>query len=407
MSELKDISKLLNLQEWNVLSFTEDFENNSIIFNVSKPSELCCECSYCNNKELFGFDKAPVRKVQDLPAFGKKVFISFSPSRIKCSCCNRITVEKISWIESYSRITLRYEKYLASYCDYMPVVDVSEIEGINKDTLYRLDKKWLAWRKENRCFTGPVKLLGIDEIAIRKNHKYATVFYDLERSMVIGLVKGRKQRNVSSFFRKWGKDNCKNVTAVCTDLWSAFHNSVKIHLKKATLVFDKFHVYKYLSDAIEQVRRDEQNKLEEEEKKTLKGFRWILLKTELKTKDKKKLEELMKINESIHKAMILKEEFRRFYEAKDQETAEKILLDWIDECNESKLKPFIKLAKRLNRWKNGLLEYFKQKISNGISEGLNNKIKVIKRKSYGFHDMEYFFLKILMATGFLPYMRKL
>lgn len=162
-----------------------------------------------------------------------------------------------------------------------------------------------------------------------------------------------------------------------------------------------------MSDAIEQVRRDEQNKLEEEERKTLKGFRWILLKTELKTKDKKKLEELMKINESIHKAMILKEEFRRFYEAKNQETAEKILLDWIDECNESGLKPFIKLAKRLNRWKHGLLEYFKQKISNGISEGLNNKIKVIKRKSYGFQDMEYFFLKILMATGFLPYMRKL
>ncbi|PIE80528.1 MAG: ISL3 family transposase, partial [Candidatus Delongbacteria bacterium] len=117
--------------------------------------------------------------------------------------------------------------------------------------------------------------------------------------------------------------------------------------------------------------------------------------------------ELTKINENINKAMILKEEFRMFYEAKNQEEANKILSNWIEECNESKLKPFIKLARRLNRWKDGLLEYFKNKISNGISEGINNKIKVIKRRSYGFYDMNYFFLKILMATGFLPHIRKI
>ena len=225
--------------------------------------------------------------------------------------------------------------------------------------------------------------------------------------MVIGLVKGRKQRNVNSFFRNWKKDNCKNVIVIYTDLWTPFHNSVKKYLKQATLVFDKFHVYKYLSDATEQIHRDKQNKLTDKNKKILKGFRWILLKTKLKTKDRKKFEELMKINENISKAMILKEEFQRFYEADDQEKAEKILLDWIDECNEGILKPFIKLAKRLNRWKDGLLGYFKQKISNGISEGINNKIKVIKRKSYGFRDMDYFFLKILRATGFLPHMSKI
>lgn len=407
MYDFKFTTNVLGLQGWIVKSYDENAEKNTITLYIEKDPELGFTCSKCGCKVMFSYDKYKERLVRDHPLSGKKVFVSFSQSRVDCPTCNRVTADQISWIEPYARVTVRYEKYLALLCDYTTVVDVAEIEGINKDTLYKADKKWLAWRKENRANIAPVRLLGIDEIAIKKNHKYATVFYDLERSMVIGLVKGRKQRNVNSFFRNWGKNNCKNVIAVCTDLWTPFHNSVKKYLKKATLVFDKFHVYKYLSDAIEQVRRDEQNKLTDENKKILKGFRWLLLKTELKTKDRKKLEELMKINENINKAMILKEEFRRFYEAANQEKAEKILLDWIDECNESNLKPFIKLAKRLNRWKDGLLEYFKQKISNGISEGINNKIKVIKRRSYGFRDMNYFFLKILRATGFLPHMSKI
>lgn len=403
----EDITKLLNLQEWEIESFSEDNNNNSITFNIYKNPKYGFECSRCNANYLLSYDTYKPRLVRDFSAFGKKVYLYFSQSRVSCDSCNRITTDNIPWLEPYARMTIRYEKYLANLCDYMPVTDITELEGVNKDTVYTLDKKWLHWRKENKTNNYEVKLLGIDEIAIKKNHKYATVFYDLERSMVIGLVKGRKQKNVSSFFRKWGKENCKKVIAVCTDLWAAFHNSVKIYLKKATLVFDKFHVYKYLSDAIEAVRREEQNKLGEDEKKTLKGFRWILLKTKLKRKDKKKLDELMKINESISKAMILKAEFRRFYEADNQDEAEKILLDWVEECHESRLEPFIKLAKRLTRWKKGLLEYFKQKISNGISEGINNKIKVIKRRSYGFHDMEYFFLKILRSTGFIPRMDNL
>ena len=107
----------------------------------------------------FSYDKYKERVVRDHPSSGKRVLISFSQSRVDCPTCNRVTADQILWIEPYSRVTVRYEKYLALLCDYTTVIDVAKIERINKDTLYKIDKKWLAWRKENRANIAPVSML--------------------------------------------------------------------------------------------------------------------------------------------------------------------------------------------------------------------------------------------------------
>jgi len=403
-----NIADLLGITGWEITSYSLNEIKGEVTLHIERGTNTYYKCGKCKTDLLICYDHYDERLVRDMSIWGYKCYISFSQARVKCPCCNSVQAEYLNWVESYQRQTIRYEKYLASLCDYMPVMDVAEIESVNKNTLYRIDKKWLKWRNDLCKRNDVVKHLGIDEIAIKKNHKYATVFYDLERSRVIGLVKGRKQRNASSFFRKWGKENCKRVEAVCTDLWAAFHNSVKIHLKQATLIFDKFHVFKYLSDALEAVRRNEQAQLAEEGKKVLKGCRWLILKRKLtRHKDKRRLREVMNLNKNIMKAVLLKEEFYRFYDAVNAIEAEEILKEWTEQCNESGLKPFIKLAKRLNRWQEGILKFFDLRISNGVSEGINNKIKVIKRRSYGFHDMDYFFLKILNATGMFPHMREI
>lgn len=310
-------------------------------------------------------------------------------------------MEGLDWIEPCQRQTLRYERYVAGLCDVLPVMDVVELEGVDKNTVYRLDRKWLRRREEQRVMH-PVRYLGIDEISLRKGHKYATVFYDLERREVIGMVKGRKQRTVSGFFRRWGKPRCKQVVAVCMDLWSAYLSSVKLHCRNASVVFDKFHVYSYLSTAIDEVRRIEQNKAGQEGKELIKGSRWLWLKKGLRRKQRQTLEQIMAVNMNMQKAYLLKEDFEQFYASDNAEAAEKFLAEWIERCRDSRLRPFMKLAKRLNRWAHGILAYFTHRITNAVSEGINNKIKVIKRRSYGFHDLDYFFLKILNATGALP-----
>ena len=405
MARNKVCTDLLGIQGWEVTAV--EIEDADVIVSVRRKAEAGTICSGCGQPTLFVYDHYAQRRVRDFPAWGRRCFLSVRVARVDCPDCGVVS-ERLDWLEKGCRRTVRYEKYVARLCDYMPVLDVAEIEGLDKNTVYRIDRKWLSRRAEKRG-PRPVEHLGIDEISIRKGHKYATVFYDLKRREVIGLVKTRKERAVGGFFRRWGRKNCRKVVAVCMDLWTPFLNSVRRHCPKAVVVFDKFHVFKYLSDAVEEVRRSEQAALPKEDGQLIKGTRWLWLKSgdRLKRKQKQTLDEIMEQNATLQQAYLLKEDFRDFYACESPEEAEAFMADWTARCRESGIAAFIKLAKRINRWKAGILAYFTHRITNGISEGINNKIKVLKRRSYGFHDHEYFFLKILNATGALPSLESL
>jgi transposase len=402
MSQKKVLTDLLGLQGWRVKIGEIYMDREAVILPIERCAGHGYQCSQCTERMLIYYDRQPPRMVRDFPIWGRRCYLKYTPVRVACPTCQKVVTERLDWIEPYQRLTLRYERYVARLCDILPVLDVAELEGLGKDAVYRLDRKWLERRHSQRAMQ-PVVHLGIDEISLRKGHRYATVFYDLDRREVIGLVKGRRQRQVSGFFRRWGKAMCKQVKAVCMDLWSAYLNSVRLHLKKARVVFDKFHVYRYLSEAIDQVRRDEQNQADEQGKQLIKGSRWLWLKKaeRLKRHQNQTLLEIMAVNISLQKAYLLKEDFRRFYEHGDPQSAAAFLEEWMARCRESQLEPFLKLARRLKRWSHGILAYFDCRITNGISEGINNKIKVLKRRAYGFHDMKYFFLKIMNITGHL------
>jgi transposase len=405
MARSKVCTDLLGIQGWEVTAV--EIEDTDVVVSVRRKAGTGIVCSGCGQPTLFVHDHHAERRVRDFPAWGRRCFLSVRVARVDCPSCGVVT-ERLDWLEKGCRRTIRYEKYVARLCDYMPVLDVAEIEGLDKNTVYRIDRKWLARRNEKRE-RRKVAQLGIDEISIRKGHKYATVFYDLERREVIGLIKTRKERAVGGFFRRWGRQNCRAVVAVCMDLWRPFLNSVHRHCPKAVVVFDKFHVFKYLSEAVEEVRRSEQAGCPKAEGRLIKGTRWLWLKSadKLKRKQKQTLKEIMEQNETLQQAYLLKEDFRDLYACSDAEEALGFLADWTNRCRESGIDAFIKLAKRINRWKTGILAYFTHRITNGVSEGINNKIKVLKRRSYGFHDHEYFFLKILNATGALPSLESL
>ncbi len=403
MSQKKVLTDLLGLQGWEAIIDEIYMDEEALILPVERRPGQGYECRECGERMLVYYDRQPSRLVRDFPVWGRRCSLEFSPVRVSCPRCRKVTGERLEWIEPHQRMTSRYERYVARLCDILPVLDVAGLEGLGKDAVYQLDRKWLV-RREAQREQRPVRYLGIDEIALRRGHRYATVFYDLERREVIGLVKGRAQRQVSGFFRRWGKRMCRQVRAVCMDLWSAFRNSARIHLKWAKVVFDKFHVFSYLSVAVDQVRRDEQNQADEEGKRLIKGSRWLWLKRgeKLKRRQRQTLNEIIAANANLQKAYLLKEDFARFYEHDDSASAETFLEEWTARCQESALEPFRKLGRRLRRWSAGILAYFDFRITNGVSEGINNKIKVLKRRSYGFHDMHYFFLKILNISGNLP-----
>jgi transposase len=393
---------LLGIQGWEVQAGGVRLEDGAVIVRIRRRPGTGFRCGQCGEGLLFAYDSYPPRRIRDFPVWARPCFLEAELVRVDCPQCG-VTIEGLEWVERWARQTVRYEKYVARLCDLLPVTDVAALEGLDKNAVYRIDKKWLQRRKDEQE-EREVRYLGIDEVALKKNHRYATLFYDLERREVIGLIKTRRERAVGGWFRRWGKKRCKAVVAVCMDLWQPYLNSVRRHCRNADVVFDKFHLYKYLSDAIEEVRRHEQAVCSDEEGKLIKGSRWLWLKApkKLKRNQRHTLQQIMAVNRRLQKAYLLKEDFEGFYQCESREDAQDFLKQWTKRCRESRLEPFIKLAKRLKRWGAGILAYFEHRITNGIAEGINNKIKVIKRRSYGFHDEEYFFLKILNATGALP-----
>lgn len=404
MSRQDENTLVLGLQGWEIMNHGISIEEDGgMVISITPIPGTGYRCSRCGEGVLIAYDHLETRRIRDFPWAGRRCELEVALARVECPACKAVAVQGLDWLETSARQTLRYERYVAQLCSLMTGTDVADLEGLDKTTVYRIDRKWLERREALRPVP-TVERLGIDEIAIRKGHKYATVFYDLDRREVIGMIPHRRERGVSRFFRRWGKENCRAVKAVCMDLWAPFLNSVRRHLKNADVVFDKFHVYKYLADAIEAVRRHEQQIANEKTGLLIKGTRWLWLKarSNLKRKEHYTLAEIMKINRRLQRAYVLKEDFEAFYASDAAEEAAAFLKAWTRRCKQSGLEPFVALAKRLTRWADGILKYFTHRITNGISEGINNLIKVIKRRAYGFHDFHYFCLKVLDATGALP-----
>ena len=376
MSLIKVCTDILQIQGWEIQAGEVRLESEAIIIPIRRKRRVGCRCSRCGQGTLFIHEHTSVRRIQDTPWAGKRVFLEVSLARVDCPDCG-VVIEGLDWVRPWSRNTVKFELLIATFCDILPVTDVARQFGLNRNTVYRIDRYWLERRAAQRE-EKPVRYLGIDEIALKKGHRYATVFYDLERREVIGMVQSRRERAVGGFFRRWGKAQCRQVRAVCMDLWAPFRNSVRRHCPKADVVFEKFHVYRYFSDAIDEVRRQEQARMPAEQGKLIKGTRWLWLKSsaKLRRKDRQTLDEIMAQNRNMARAYILKEDFQGFYECESVDEADIFFRGWVNRCQRSALTPFRKLARRLKRWLPGILAYFRHRITNGVAEGINNKIKV-------------------------------
>jgi transposase len=146
MCDNKTITELLGIQGWKIKNIEVNDLNGNIKPQLQRDVSSAYECASCGQLHMFVYDHYPPRTVEDLSAWGRKTYIEFSQARIFCSGCGGVQVEKLDWVEPYQHQTIRYQRYLATLCDFMPVADVAELTGISKDTLYRLDKRYLKER---------------------------------------------------------------------------------------------------------------------------------------------------------------------------------------------------------------------------------------------------------------------
>lgn len=280
---------------------------------------------------------------------------------------------------------------------YMTIQDVSAYLGLGWGTIKQIDREYLE-KHYSKPRLKEVEYVAIDEFAVRKGHVYQTVVYDLLGQRVIFVGEGRASDCLDPFWTRL-KASGAMVKAVAMDMWPAYISAVSEHLPEAEIVFDRFHITKKVNEALDEVRKSMYR--EEEElglRKVIKGTRWILLANNENVDSKKQkalLNEALSMNKPLSEAYYLKEDLRQLWCQRTYSAAKSYLTAWLKRAWGTCSKAIHKLANTIAAHRTGILNWFIYPISTGPLEGINNKIKVLKRKAYGYRDTSYFKLKIL------------
>lgn len=286
---------------------------------------------------------------------------------------------------------------MISLLRFTTIHDVSCLLKVSWNTIKRIDKENLK-RHYSKPKLKQVKQIAIDEFAVQKGHKYNTVVIDLASNQVLFVGEGRHAAVLDPF---WKRIKCSGaqIEAVAIDMWPAYIEAVTTNLPKAAIVFDRFHITRTLNTHISEIRRELfREESDSDKKKLLKGTRWLLLKHNHNLRDeydeRERLEQAIAVNKPLAVAYYLKEELGLLWRQESVDQAKAFLGQWVARAIASGIAKLKKFTEMLLSHRDGIFNWYQHKISTGPLEGLNNKIKVLKRKAYGYRDMEYFMLKI-------------
>lgn len=339
------------------------------------------------------------REVRDLNLASTRVWLRCEYRKLLCDNCQRISIEDLELFHPYLRVTRRLAAEIHQLCKVMTVTDVARHFQLNWKTVKDIDKYYLEAQYGQPDYNG-LRILAVDEISIRKGHSYLTVVLDYETGRVVYVGKQRKARTLKRFLNQLTTKQRKAIEAVVMDMWDPYINAVKKKLPGAQIVFDQFHVVAAFGRVIDKIRNSEYRKAAKADKDVFKGAKYLLLKNRAnvrRPKHRQQLKALLALNEVINTVMILKDQLKHIWSYRSRTWAGKALDHWCALARSLNHRALNKFAKMLERHRYGILNHCDHPIHTGVLEGVNNKIKVIKRKAYGFHDVRYFTLKIYQA----------
>ena len=313
-------------------------------------------------------------------------------------------MESLDWLAKNPRYTKRFAQQVGKLCRDMSNKAVAEAMFLHEHTVKDLDKLYMQELLKKHPLTTP-RVMGVDELSIGKGNSYRIIVSDIERGRPIWFGgEGRSKEDLDLFFQALGANKSKRIKLAVMDMWKAFRNSVEKNAPTAKILYDKFHILQHLSKAMDKVRRSEYRRASEKDRSFIKGQRFTLLshRTNLSTESKQALKKLLAANKRLNTAYLLKEEFSQLWDYQSETWARRFFDNWKEKLKWQRLMPFEKFAAMIENHWDGIASYFvaENKVKLGFVEGLNNIVRHIQGRAYGYRDEEYLKLKIL--TAFLP-----
>jgi transposase len=371
---------------------------NTLLIELEPQASRVPRCGRCQQPSPLIHERR-LRQVRDRDLLDQRVLLQLPVRRVDCLRCGRV-IEQIDWLEPASRLTQRLRVWLEGLLQILPISHVGRLTGLHWHTLKNIDKRRLE-ASVGAFDPGDVRRLVMDEFALHKGHRYATVIMDAERTRVLWVGHGNSREAIRPFFELLG-ERCQQIEAVAMDMNTAFDLEVKQHCPRAEVVYDLFHVVaRYGREVVDRIRVDQANLLRDDKpaRKVVKRSRWLLLRNPENLKDKQvvQLQELLAANQPLATVYVLKDALKEVWYAPSVWEGWQRWRAWLRHARDSGLAPLQRFAKNLRRYIRGILASARFPMHTSLLEGVNNRIKVIKRMAYGFRDSDYFFLKIKAA----------
>jgi transposase len=395
------IRKQLRLTAHTVTKVEET--DQFMLVHIDRLGKRLLRCGVCRQRCREVHDVQREREWRDLSMRKLPLKLHYRPRRVECPRCG-VRVEDFPWAEPWARVTTALSNAVAVLARELSWQGTARQYGLNWKSVATIVKRAVQYGLKHRR-RPPVHALGIDEVSRRKGQVYLTVVYDLERRVLLWVGDDRTEEAVRPFFTKeMGKRRCQTLQVVCMDMWAAYAKLVRDHAVNAQILFDRFHIVKHLNEAVEAARRDLWRQLTTQQRVSFKGTRWLLLKNpwNLSSGQKERLSTLVRWNSPLVRAWYLKESFQLFWTYRQPWRAKQHLLKWMNSAMRSRLEPFKKFVGMLRSHLNGVLAWTKTRLSNGAVEGMNNKIKSISHRSFGFRTAENFIAAIYHCCARLP-----
>jgi transposase len=402
-SQLEAINEILNIDEVIATHYQTIDEIGCVIYLQKQESEVACpSCGKLTDK----LHQNHWLTVRDLPLGEHNVYLKINRRQLKCKGCGKKFSEEFTFFKKRSHFTERLKSKIVEEVLSGDIKNVAQRNGLSEQEAITIIQE----AGENLVSRKPENLtrLGIDEIAFIKGQKnYCAVLVDIDKKQVIAILPSRTQEQIRKCLESWGGEVLMNVKEVSIDLFSSYKSLANELMPNAEVVGDRFHVMKQVSEELDRERRKIKRESEKikntEEKKSkiaaLTHSKYALLKNEMDLNElqKTKLGEIEKILPELSAMHKLKESFRKIFESK-QNWADGLfeLCAW---CKNAQLK-FPDSCGTIRRWMGEIISYFDNRTTQGVVEGINNKLKLIKRMGYGFRNFENFQIRSLLAWHF-------
>ena len=402
------INFLLDIPEFQIHTIYPEEENHSIFIEVEPVSRLQ-PCPYCQSTSVIRNGVPYKRKVRHLPAFEKKTFLLIPAIRLRCKDCDQTFMWEYDSVEPGKRFTKAFQRKIPRHVIGATVTHAVSVLDVSYSTVERIYKQWMeheAARVQQECRREATKrerlVLGIDDFAIRKGHTYHTGIHDLRGNSFLGIIPGRTLEELRAYYQQHPEWFALEPVAVVMDLAMCYHSFIKEVYPNAIRIADRYHVNRYVTEALQHVRRDVQKTLSPRARKHLKENHRILGKRndDLTDHEREILEELLGYSSDIRATYEWKESFIEWYDCSPSyEQAKEGFIRWCEQGRKLSHPAVKKCLKTMENWQEEICHYHQLRYTNAAVEGRNNKIKALQRRHYFTRNPHCYEQRILLECN--------